>query len=339
MDDTGKDLQDIRRFGSIEHSQRIDLLNRYTEALKGPSIEEQCWLTAGALLWAGVHLLNSHLIMIKIHATGIVEESPQCLKDTCEELRSLVPIIRTLQARLPHEVSKFDEIISYAGQEYRSWLDAAISEADMFTIPKLEINATIVERIFESINYNPSHVRLRLEIEQKTFEKIRFHSKQGRNDGSTFETSIGAALERLRSVEVNPDQNGETVKAIPETSTLLAERQANQGTTEGTKSATSGDNAGNSEKKSKRKFCDRCQRLKENWFNRIRSGGDIPLQTFLKEFFVNPRKELIWNPVRNGKPTPTKWEPMEKKFRDNEDDWKPEYLALLAELQGTIGGH
>ncbi|MCA9009155.1 MAG: hypothetical protein KDB01_05380 [Planctomycetaceae bacterium] len=113
----------------------------------------------------------------------------------------------------------------------------------------------------------------------------------------------------------------------------------NEGTTEGTKNATSGDNADNSETKPKRKFCDRCQQLKTNWFNRIRrEKTDIPLQTFLKEFFANPRTEKIWNPVRKGKEVPTKWEAMEKKFRDNKTEWESHYLALVSDLRGTIGG-
>jgi len=114
----------------------------------------------------------------------------------------------------------------------------------------------------------------------------------------------------------------------------------NEGTTEGTKNSVSGDNADNSERKTKRKFCDRCEQLKRNWFNLIeREQRDIPLQTFLKEFFANSRKEDIWNPVKKGKPTPTNWEAMEKKFRANETEWNPEHLALIANLRGTIGGH
>ena len=114
----------------------------------------------------------------------------------------------------------------------------------------------------------------------------------------------------------------------------------NGGTTEGTKTATSGDTDNIPEKKPKRKFCNRCEQLKVNWFNRIRRDKeDVPLQTFLKEFFANPRKESIWKPLRNRKPTPTTWEAMEKKFRANEAQWKPEQLALLEELRGTIEGH
>lgn len=129
------------------------------------------------------------------------------------------------------------------------------------------------------------------------------------------------------------------LQALPDSAVLSPNKTENEGTNEGTKNVTSGDNADNSEKKLKRIFCNKCERLKENWFNRIRSGGDIPLQTFLKEFFANPRKEIIWNPIRKGKKKPVTWEAMEKKFRANESDWKPEYTGLIEELRGTLGGH
>lgn len=130
------------------------------------------------------------------------------------------------------------------------------------------------------------------------------------------------------------------LQALPESSVPSPNKTENEGTTEGTKNVTSGDNSDNSENKSKRKFCDRCKQLKRNWFNQIeREKRDIPLQTFLKEFFAKPRKEDIWNPVRKGIPTATKWQAMSKKFRANEAEWNAEYLALIANLRGTIGGH
>lgn len=114
----------------------------------------------------------------------------------------------------------------------------------------------------------------------------------------------------------------------------------NQGTIEGTKNGESGDNAGDPRKKTKRIFCKRCRQLKLNWFNKIqREKEDIPLQTFLKEFFAKPRKEVTWNPIRKGVPTATTWEAMEKKFRANPEEWEADYESLTDNLRGTIGGH
>jgi hypothetical protein len=130
------------------------------------------------------------------------------------------------------------------------------------------------------------------------------------------------------------------LQAMPDSSVLSPNKSENEGTTEGTKNITSGDTADNSEKKSKRKFCDKCKRLKENWLNKIRrTKEDIPLQTFLKEFFANPALPDIWKKNGRGEKKPTTWEAMEKKFRANENDWKPEYTALIEELRGTLGGH
>ncbi len=126
----------------------------------------------------------------------------------------------------------------------------------------------------------------------------------------------------------------------PNSSLLSPIEQTNRGTTEGTKNSESGDNADNSKRKVKRTFCDRCQQVKGNWLRKIkREKCDIPLQTFLKEFFANPRKEGIWNPIVKGIPTATTWEAMSKKFRANEDQWEEEYQELVKEMQGAIGGH
>jgi hypothetical protein len=135
-----------------------------------------------------------------------------------------------------------------------------------------------------------------------------------------------------------PDDSLQTMASdIVQPNSLLSPiEQTNRGTTEGTKNSESGDNADNSERKVKRTFCDRCQQVKRNWLRKIqREKCDIPLQTFLKEFFANPRKEGIWNPIVKGIPTATTWEAMSKKFRANEDQWEQEYQELVKE----IGGH
>jgi hypothetical protein len=130
------------------------------------------------------------------------------------------------------------------------------------------------------------------------------------------------------------------LQALTDSSVLSPNKIEIEGTPEGTENVTSGDTADNSEKKSKRKFCDQCKRLKENWFNKIKRTNEyIPLQTFLKEFFANPALPDIWKKNGRGEKKPVTWGAMAKKFRDNEGDWKPEYTALIKELRGTLGGH
>ena len=147
------------------------------------------------------------------------------------------------------------------------------------------------------------------------------------------EQSIQAAAQALPEL-------CDKLQALPDSSVPSPNKTENEGTTEGTKNIASGDTADNSEKKSKRKFCDKCERLKVNWLNKIRrTKKDIPLQTFLKEFFANPALPDIWRKNGRGEKKPVTWEAMKKKFGDNEDNWKPEYTALLAELRGTLGGH
>lgn len=325
-----KDLEDIHRFWTLPRERAIELLTQYIEAWNGheiPDIAESpdsVSLTASVLLWASVRRVNHDLSTIRDLSAWPIDGASERIADIGATVQQLVPLIKKLRGLLPKEASMVGDILQYGGSEARSWMNIAISKADAFAIRGLKLNAAVVNKLFDLSEYDPERVELRLDAEQDRFFELPFHLPDTPGDKST----IGDAVLRLMRGE-----------ASQQNSTLSAVEQANQGTTEGTKTATSGDNADISEKKSGRVFCDKCRRLKENWFNRIRSCGDIPLQTFLKEFFANPRKENIWNPIRNGEKKPVTWEAMEKKFRANEVDWKPEYTALLSELRGTIGGH
>jgi hypothetical protein len=228
--------------------------------------------------------------------------------------------VETLRSLMNRSLIDTDDVVSYATKHARSWNGIAVKIFQVFIHMGEAVSFRRLLEVVHMMGYDPDFVAMQLEIE---FERI-----------ASKVSGMMPATNMLELMTLIPHEGEAGLSGIQSVNKAISE-----GTTEGTKPATAGDNAGNSEKKLKRKFCDRCKRLKENWFNRIRSGGDIPLQTFLKEFFANPRKENIWNPIRNGEKKPVTWEAMEKKFRANEVDWKPEYTALLSELRGTNGGH
>lgn len=196
------DLKDIDRYFSIPHDRRVELLTKYVEAMSSSVIDEPTWLTAGVLLWASVRRVNSDLGMLRMLAKSFDDE--YSLEEHHVAVREIMPLIKKLRATLPEDVSKFDEIVSYGDRHDRSWMGFAISEADMFANPYLlEINSTIVNRMFDVFEYDPHYVGLQLEIEQKKFGRIRFHSNHGMTDrNTTFETSIGEAIEKLMQADL-----------------------------------------------------------------------------------------------------------------------------------------
>lgn len=199
MTNVRNDLEDINRFSSIEHERRIELLTNYLDATADHTVKGQHWLIAGALLWASVRQANSDLRAIRFHAKGLlgVPDEQELLADAVKELQIIVPLIRKLIARLPDETSKFDEIISYGGCLERSWLNIAVSGANLFTVPGIEFDATMVERVFETIEYDPQYVGLQLEIEKKQFDRIRIPSKGSTGGNTVSETTVGEALEKI----------------------------------------------------------------------------------------------------------------------------------------------
>jgi predicted metal-dependent hydrolase len=209
---------------------------------------------------------------------------------------------------------------------------------EFFKSEEYEENGERCSRLIPDKDRKPVRLPLPNNVKGEIIEKMIEHLMAAvwGKDSFSPEQKEQAILAAAKAIPELCDK----LQAMPDSSVLSPNKSENEGTTEGTKNITSGDTADNSEKKSKRKFCDKCKRLKENWLNKIRrTKEDIPLQTFLKEFFANPALPDIWKKNGRGEKKPTTWEAMEKKFRANENDWKPEYTALIEELRGTLGGH
>ena len=194
-----KDLEDIHRFWTLPRERVIELLTQYIEAWNGheiPDIAESpdsVSLTASVLLWASVRRVNHDLSTIRDLSAWPIDGASERIADIGATVQQLVPLIKKLRGLLPKEASMVGDIVQYGGSEARSWMNIAISKADAFAIRGLKLNAAVVNKLFELVQYDPEHVELRLEVEQDRFFDLPFHSPDIPGDKST----IGDAVARL----------------------------------------------------------------------------------------------------------------------------------------------